>query len=332
MPTDYIISASVGRGGVNKPNDVIVIQILLNRIPVDQGGPAPRLIADGRIGPKTQAAIDRFQQHHKLGSDGRIDPGGKMLAAIQRAVASAIASSSAPEVLALPDPGRPIEPGYGGRSIGIGELKPGDMIATASGTRASNVIQWATNSKVSHIMLYLGEDELGSTRVADAAPLGGVSYRFLTGPNHEPLAPDNDDYAFGDVVRAVVFRIQPNLTAQQVETIQKFASAQIGHGYDWSIGRVEMPVFHLDADIWCKPLTFVDAGLGSKCQEWVGRVNLWLGEVEQAQERFFCSDFVLQAYANAGISLVDMEPDQALPQDIVELSWIGRLGYVGHLI
>jgi hypothetical protein len=64
----------------------------------------------------------------------------------------------------------------------------------------------------------------------------------------------------------------------------------------------------------------------------VGRVNLWLSEVEQAQERFFCSDFVLQAYANAGISLVDMEPDQALPQDIVDLSWIGKLGYIGHLI
>lgn len=93
-------------------------------------------------------------------------------------------------------------------------------------------------------------------------------------------------------MRAVVFRIQPNLTAQQVENIQEFASAQIGHGYDWSIGKVEMPVFHLDADTWCKPLTFVDAGLGSKCQM-VGRVNLWLGEVEQAQERFFCSDFVL---------------------------------------
>lgn len=332
MPTDYIISASVGRGGVNKPDDVIVIQILLNRIPATDGGPDPQLDADGLIGPKTLAAIDGFQQHHQLGSDGRIDPGGKMLAALQRAVASAIVSSPAPEVLALPDPGRPIEPGYGGRSIGISELKPGDLIATASGTRASNVIQWATNSKVSHVMLYLGADELDYSRVADAVPIRGVSYRYLAGPNRELLSPDNDDYAFGDVVRAVVFRSQPNLTTQQVTAIQAFADTQIGHGYDYLIGRVEQPAFHLDADVWCAPLALLNNSLGAKCQEWVGRVNLWLGEVEQAQERFFCSEFVLKAYASAGISLVDREPEQALPQDIVELSWTGRLGYVGHLI
>ena len=332
MPTDYIISASVGRGGVNKPNDVIVIQILLNRIPSGQGGPDPKLGADGRIGPKTLAAIDRFQQRHQLGSDGRIDPGGEMLAAIQREVANAIISSSAPAVLELPDPGRPIEPGYGGRSIGLSELKPGDLIATASDAWTSELIQWATNSKVSHVMLYLGQDELGYTRVADAIPGRGVSYRYLTGPNQEPLAPDNEDYAFGDVVRAVVFRAQPNLTPQQTQAIQTFAAAQIGHGYDYLIGRVEQPAFHLDSDTWCKPLAFISANLGSKCQQWVGRINLWLGEVEQAQERFFCSDFVLQAYAHAGISLAGMEPHQALPQDIVEFSWTGKLGYVGHLI
>lgn len=37
-------------------------------------------------------------------------------------------------------------------------------------------------------------------------------------------------------------------------------------------------------------------------------------------------------WSRAGISLADMAPHQALPQDIVELSWIGKLGYVGHLI
>lgn len=132
MPTDYIISASVGRSGVNKPDNVIVIQILLNRIHATDGGPDPQLDADGLIGPKTQAAIDRFQQQHQLGSDGRIDPGGKMLAAIQQAVASAIASSYAPEVLALPDQAGQSNRDTGGRSVGIGEMKPGDLIATAS--------------------------------------------------------------------------------------------------------------------------------------------------------------------------------------------------------
>lgn len=338
MFKDYVISAPVGRPGnkdpkgMNKTEDVIVIQILLNRIPVAQGGPDPKLDADDKMGPNTQAAIDRFQKHHKLGSDGRIDPGGKMLAAIQRAVARAIVASPAPAVRELPDLDRPVEPGYGGRSIGLSELRPGDLITTASDAWSSDVIQWVTNSKVSHVMLYLGQDELGYTRVADAIPGRGVSYRYLTGPNQEPLAPDNEDYAFGDVVRAVVFRAQPNLTLKQTQAIQAFAAAQIGHGYDYLIGRVEQPAFHLDSDTWCKPLAFISANLGLKCQQWVGRINLWLGEVEQAQERFFCSDFVLQAYAHAGISLAGMKPQNALPQDIVEISWTGKLGYVGHLL
>lgn len=338
MSTTYIISASVGNPGnldpkkINKPDDVIVVQILLNRIAPANGGPDPKLDADGKIGPKTQEAIDNFQSHHKLGSDGRIDPGGKMLAALQRAVASALVDSSVPAVTALPDPGRPIEPGYGGRSIGMGELKPGDLIVTASDAWASNAIQWATNSKVSHVMLYLGEDELGYARVADAVPGRGVSYRYLAGPNREPLSPDNDDYAFSDVIRAVVFRSQPNLTTQQVTAIQAFADTQIGHGYDYLIGRVEQPAFHLDADVWCASLALLNNSLSAECQEWMGRVNLWLGEVEQAQERFFCSEFVLKAYASAGVSLVGTEPHQALPQDIVELSWTGKLGYVGHLL
>lgn len=106
MSTAYIISASVGRGGVNNPNDVIVVQILLNRIAVADGGPDPQLGADGLIGPKTQAAIDRLQQHHQLGSDGRIDPGGKMLAKINQLVKEGV-PTPAPLPAIPPPPGPP---------------------------------------------------------------------------------------------------------------------------------------------------------------------------------------------------------------------------------
>lgn len=86
MLNGYNITASVGRNGVNKPEDVIIIQILLNRVPVAQGRPNPQLKADGKIGPNTQDAIDRFQQRHQLGSDGRIDPGGRMLAKLNQVI------------------------------------------------------------------------------------------------------------------------------------------------------------------------------------------------------------------------------------------------------
>lgn len=81
------ISASVGKGGVNHQSDVRAVQELLNKIAADQGGPEPRLVPDGLIGPKTIAAIKRFQKHHGLEDDGKVDPDRNTLAMLN-AVAS----------------------------------------------------------------------------------------------------------------------------------------------------------------------------------------------------------------------------------------------------
>jgi Putative peptidoglycan binding domain len=73
------ITASVGRlGGVNRPDDVVTVQNLLNQVPVTSGGPKTLLDPDGKCGPKTIAAIQNFQLHHFgwEGADGRVDPNG----------------------------------------------------------------------------------------------------------------------------------------------------------------------------------------------------------------------------------------------------------------
>lgn len=78
------ITGSVGRGGKNyPPSDVMTVQYLLNCVPATQGGPAKELVVDGAAGPKTIAAIEGFQR--KLGgfADGRVDPGGATLRALQ---------------------------------------------------------------------------------------------------------------------------------------------------------------------------------------------------------------------------------------------------------
>lgn len=85
-----IIQASVGEGGVNRPGDVETIQSSLNRIPLDQGGPVPRLSVDGIIGPKTIGAIRHFQEHHGLTADGRVDPGGRTMAKLNELLALVI--------------------------------------------------------------------------------------------------------------------------------------------------------------------------------------------------------------------------------------------------
>lgn len=76
------IDSSVGYGGRNVRLNVMTVQYLLNCVPAGRGGPVPELAIDGIFGPKTLAAIRKFQ-HTNLGfADGRVDPGGKTITAL----------------------------------------------------------------------------------------------------------------------------------------------------------------------------------------------------------------------------------------------------------
>ena len=78
------ISGSVGRGGRNfPPSDVMTVQYLLNCVPASQGGPSPELAVDGAVGPKTIGAIEKYQRAIGGTCDGRVDPGGATLRALQ---------------------------------------------------------------------------------------------------------------------------------------------------------------------------------------------------------------------------------------------------------
>lgn len=78
------ISGAVGRGGRNfPPVDVMTVQYLLNCVPAGQGGPTPELVIDGIVGPKTISAIEKFQRSLGGACDGRVDPGGNTLRALQ---------------------------------------------------------------------------------------------------------------------------------------------------------------------------------------------------------------------------------------------------------
>lgn len=66
------IQASVGRGGVNRPEDVALVQRLLLARGFGAVGDA-----DGVCGAKTLAAIVAYQRGFLREPDGRIDPGGR---------------------------------------------------------------------------------------------------------------------------------------------------------------------------------------------------------------------------------------------------------------
>jgi len=75
---DFIVQ-SVGEGGANRPSDVAIVQLLLNRVRSQLGVPSNRLDVDGLVGPLTIGAIREFQDQFTDVSDGRVDPHGPTL-------------------------------------------------------------------------------------------------------------------------------------------------------------------------------------------------------------------------------------------------------------
>jgi len=80
MPT---IVESVGRGGANRPADVEVVQVLINKH-IGMITPLRPLGVDGRVGPNTVGAIEEFQRRvlEMAEPDGRVDPHGRTLKAL----------------------------------------------------------------------------------------------------------------------------------------------------------------------------------------------------------------------------------------------------------
>jgi peptidoglycan hydrolase-like protein with peptidoglycan-binding domain len=77
MTAPLSLSASVGRGGKNKPEDVQAVQAALNK----RAGAG--LEVDGKVGPKTIAAIIAFQKKSGLPTaDGLVEPGKRTEAAL----------------------------------------------------------------------------------------------------------------------------------------------------------------------------------------------------------------------------------------------------------
>ncbi len=74
---DVVIAGAVGERANNPTASVKTVQLALNQVPAQMGGPIEALIVDGNAGTRTNAAIRRFQQHHFGTQDGRIDVMGR---------------------------------------------------------------------------------------------------------------------------------------------------------------------------------------------------------------------------------------------------------------
>lgn len=73
------ITASVGEKGVNRAQDVGIVQFLLNSAGAKRGIPKAKIDVDGIVGPQTLNAIREFQKKYCKVQDGRVDPHGETL-------------------------------------------------------------------------------------------------------------------------------------------------------------------------------------------------------------------------------------------------------------
>jgi hypothetical protein len=76
------ISAPVGRGETNSPDDVNTIITLLNGVPASQGGPDPQL--NDPTYEQLFSAITKFQRRQFGSADGVIDPGRQTIGKLNR--------------------------------------------------------------------------------------------------------------------------------------------------------------------------------------------------------------------------------------------------------
>ncbi|UAJ10181.1 glycoside hydrolase family 73 protein [Glacieibacterium megasporae] len=166
------ITASVGRDGANRPHDVRIIQQLINdhRPPEIQ-----RLAVDGVPGPLTIAAIVACQTTivHLSHPDGRVDPQGRTLGALNRleapthpvqhpkhpashAAAAAPTKPAAPAAATSPakpaTPAGPATPASAATTAAIPGY-PSEVISAAQAAQTANHIpasvtmaQWALES------------------------------------------------------------------------------------------------------------------------------------------------------------------------------------------
>ncbi|MFN7572563.1 MAG: distant relative of cell wall-associated hydrolase [Betaproteobacteria bacterium] len=205
-----------------------------------------------------------------------------------------------------------LTPAEGGRIALAADLLPGDILLTASAAFVSVGIRALTVSPVSHAALYVGNGE-----VAEAVGSGVQLRRIETVLAEESV---------------VVALRHPALDAATAERIGEFARAAVGARYD-TVGVLLHAPFSLQRRA-CE-LPGLGAFLREACLSALASVQLAGG----SDDRFFCSQFVLAAYADAGLPLTRAPPHWLAPGDLLHmragdvssLPVEQRLQYVGHL-
>jgi hypothetical protein len=129
----------------------------------------------------------------------------------------------------------------------------------------------------------------------------------------------------------VAFR-HPGVGEEHLEKMRGFVAETVGTRYNY-VGVMLQAPFSVERRLCELPLT--PSLMRDFCVQGMGAVQLGLGR----SDRFFCSQFVLEAYRRAGLPLTETDPRFLSPADLLHMREgdvpsvrsLQTLVYVGHL-
>lgn len=205
-----------------------------------------------------------------------------------------------------------LTPADGGQLIQAEDLRAGDILLSAARGITSAGVRLLTLSPVSHASLYVGNLEVVEA-VGD-----GVRRRSLA-------------EVLNDEAVVAVFR-HPQLQDAHGEKISHFALQTVGRRYN-HVGIVLQAPFSVERRLCELPL--LPDALRHACITGIATVQLGAA----SNDRFFCSQLVLESYRQAGLPITDADPRWISPADILHMregdvpsvQIKQALAYVGHL-
>lgn len=196
--------------------------------------------------------------------------------------------------------------------IGEQDLQAGDILFSSEASVQSLGIRLFSNAAVSHVFLYLGDGEIAEAVGA------GVRIRRL-------------DEALKESNLTAAFR-RPDLTEENIAALRDFARQQNGRRYNF-LGIVKQVPYSLARNA-CE-LPVIPRRIRRFCLNTMAAVMI----PSFGNRRFFCSQFVIEAFNRAGKPLTSKLPEWLDPADILHMregdvatfTPKARLNYVGHL-
>ena len=196
--------------------------------------------------------------------------------------------------------------------IGEQDLQAGDILFSSEASVQSLGIRLFSNAAVSHVFLYLGDGEIAEAVGA------GVRIRRL-------------DEALKESNLTAAFR-RPDLTEENIAALRDFARQQNGRRYNF-LGIVKQVPYSLARNA-CE-LPVIPRRIRRFCLNTMAAVMI----PSFGNRRFFCSQFVIEAFNRAGKPLTSKSPEWLDPADILHMregdvatfTPQARLNYVGHL-